>query len=137
MGKEYSDDYDDDEYYESDDDYYSDDYSDSDDEEEWEEEDGVTSRLHFPNPRDKCVAPNRHNKIQKNKMKRVGVVEGCVASNYPRTIYGEDEWAVFQNAYNELHPKNAGEVGKNGFLIEYEVQNHPVRGRTIVTKEDI
>mmetsp|Transcript_40657 Transcript_40657/g.79528 ORF Transcript_40657/g.79528 Transcript_40657/m.79528 type:complete len:223 (+) Transcript_40657:326-994(+) len=70
-------------------------------------------------------------------MKRVGVVEGCVASNYPRTIYGEDEWAVFQNAYNEINPKNPGDVGKNGFLIEYEVQNHPVRGRTIVTKEDI
>eukprot|EP00588_Corethron_pennatum_P011361 CAMPEP_0194267716 /NCGR_PEP_ID=MMETSP0169-20130528/2173_1 /TAXON_ID=218684 /ORGANISM="Corethron pennatum, Strain L29A3" /LENGTH=282 /DNA_ID=CAMNT_0039008665 /DNA_START=46 /DNA_END=894 /DNA_ORIENTATION=+ len=64
-------------------------------------------------------------------------VEGCVASNYPRTIYNKDEWAVFQSSYNEIYPEDAGVVGTDGFLFDYEVQNHPIRGRTIVTKQDL
>mmetsp|Transcript_50235 Transcript_50235/g.98293 ORF Transcript_50235/g.98293 Transcript_50235/m.98293 type:complete len:278 (-) Transcript_50235:245-1078(-) len=69
--------------------------------------------------------------------KKLEVIEGCVASNYPRTIYDNDEWAVFQNAYNEIFPEDAGIVGTYSFLFDYEVQDHPIRGRTIVTKEDL
>jgi len=64
-------------------------------------------------------------------------VEGCVASNYPRTIYDKDEWAIFQDAYNDIYPEDAGIVGTDGFLFDYEVQDHPIRGRTIVTKQDL
>jgi len=64
-------------------------------------------------------------------------VEGCVASNYPRTIYAKDEWAIFQTAYNKLRPHDAGTPGTDGFLVDYEVQDNPIRGRTIVTKEDL
>jgi len=69
--------------------------------------------------------------------KKVGIVEGCVASGYPRKIYNKDEWAVFQNAYNDIYPEYAGIVGTDSFLFDYEVQNHPIRGRTIVTKQDL
>jgi len=69
--------------------------------------------------------------------KKVGVIEGCVASNYPRKIYDKDEWAIFQNAFNDIYPQYAGIVGTDSFLFDYEVQDHPIRGRTIVTKKDL
>jgi len=76
-------------------------------------------------------------KLLKKMETRVGAVEGCVALNYPRTIYSMGEWEIFQRAYNTLRPWDAGTPGTDGFLIDYEVVNHPVRGRTIITREDL
>ena len=67
-------------------------------------------------------------------------VFGCVESNYPRRIYKAGDWKVFRKAYNDLlHTMGNPPYRSNkiGFDIDYEVREHPTRGRSIYALQDI